>query len=61
MNPVSWSKLQQQPEGLLAPALQPGVEYRGTSYRYLLDKSGTCRIAVDKRNILNMSDPRSSL
>lgn len=26
MNPMSWSKLQQQPEGLLAPALQPGIE-----------------------------------
>lgn len=58
---MSWSKLQQQLESFLAPSLQPRVEYRGTSYRYLLDKSGTCHIAVDKKNILNMSDPANGI
>ncbi|RTE10034.1 SF0329 family protein [Paenibacillus whitsoniae] len=53
---MSWSKLKQQLEGFLSPALQGKVEYRATGYRYLPDKAGICYIAVDKKNILNMSD-----
>ncbi|GGO06607.1 SF0329 family protein [Saccharibacillus kuerlensis] len=56
---MSWSKLQQQLESFLAPALKGTVEYRSTSYRYVADKAGTCHIAVDKKNILNMSDKNS--
>ncbi|WP_310831359.1 SF0329 family protein [Paenibacillus pedocola] len=53
---MSWSKLKQQLEGFLSPALHGRVEYRAPGYRYLPDKSGICYISVDKKNILNMSD-----
>lgn len=53
---MSWSKLKQQLESFLCPALHGRVEYRATSYRYLPDKAGICYIAVDKKNVLNMSD-----
>ncbi|MFX3634555.1 MAG: hypothetical protein ACE3L7_15790 [Candidatus Pristimantibacillus sp.] len=53
---MSWSKLKQQLESFLSPALSGRVEYRSTSYRYLIDKAGICYIAVDKKNIFNMSD-----
>ncbi|MDN8591774.1 hypothetical protein Q0V21_23715 [Paenibacillus sp. 11B] len=53
---MSWSKLKQQLESFLSPALVGRVEYRATSYRYSPDKSGNCYITVDKKNILNMSD-----
>jgi len=53
---MSWSKLKQQLESFLSPALQGKVEYRATGYRYLPEKAGICYIAVDKKNILNMSD-----
>lgn len=53
---MSWSKLKQQLESFLSPALQGRVEYRPTGYRYLTDKAGLCYISVDKKNILNMSD-----
>jgi hypothetical protein len=53
---MSWSKLKQQLESFLCPALDGRVEYRATSYRYLLDKPGICYITVDKKNILNMND-----
>lgn len=53
---MSWSKLKQQLESFLSPALNGRVEYRAPAYRYLSDKSGTCYISVDKKNILNMSD-----
>ncbi|GAA0843626.1 hypothetical protein GCM10008915_45170 [Bifidobacterium pullorum subsp. gallinarum] len=53
---MSWSKLKQQLESFLSPALHGRVEYRATSYRYLPDKSGICYLAVDKKNVLNMSD-----
>ncbi|GBK61199.1 MAG: hypothetical protein E7L01_03950 [Paenibacillus macerans] len=53
---MSWSKLKQQLESFLSPALQGRVEYRAPGYRYLPDKSGICYISVDKKNILNMSD-----
>ncbi|OXM15652.1 SF0329 family protein [Paenibacillus herberti] len=54
---MSWSKLKQQLESFLCPALHGRVEYRATSYSYLPDKAGNCYITVDKKNILNMSDP----
>ncbi|MFS0871047.1 hypothetical protein [Paenibacillus xylanilyticus] len=53
---MSWSKLKQQLESFLSPALVGRVEYRATSYRYALDKSGSCYLAVDKKNVLNMND-----
>lgn len=53
---MSWSKLKQQLESFLCPALVGRVEYRATSYRYLPDKAGLCYIAVDKKNVFQMSD-----
>ena len=53
---MSWSKLRQQLESFLSPALVGRVVYRATGYRYLPDKGGLCYIAVDKKNVLNMSD-----
>ncbi|AFC33413.1 hypothetical protein PM3016_6809 [Paenibacillus mucilaginosus 3016] len=58
---MSWSKVKQNLEGFLCPALYGRVEYRATGYRYLPDKSGICYIAVDKKNVLNMSDITSSI
>ncbi|MFC4808142.1 hypothetical protein [Paenibacillus sp. GCM10023250] len=58
---MSWSKLKQQLEGFLSPALTGRVEYLATSYRYSPDKAGLCNIAVDKRNVLNMSDAASPI
>ena len=56
---MSWSKLKQQLESFLCPALVGRVEYRATSYRYLPDKAGDCYISVDKKNVLNMNDKTS--
>jgi hypothetical protein len=53
---MSWSKLKQQLESFLCPALIGRVEFTATSYRYSPDKAGHCYIAVDKKNVLNMSD-----
>ncbi|PZD94219.1 hypothetical protein DNH61_19965 [Paenibacillus sambharensis] len=53
---MSWSKLKQQLESFLCPALVGRFEYRATGYRYLPDKAGICYIAVDKKNVLNMND-----
>ncbi|SFS65915.1 hypothetical protein [Paenibacillus sp. BC26] len=53
---MSWSKLKQQLESFLSPALMGRVEYRATSYRYSPDKAGHCYIAVDRKNVLNMND-----
>lgn len=53
---MSWSKLKQNLESFLCPALYGRVQYRATGYRYLPDKAGICYIAVDKKNVLNMSD-----
>lgn len=53
---MSWSKLKQQLESFLSPTLSGRVEYRASSYRYLPDKAGTCYIAVDKKNVLNISE-----
>jgi hypothetical protein len=55
-NYMTWSKLKQNLESFLSPALSGRVEYRATGYRYLPDKAGICYIAVDKKNVLNMSD-----
>ncbi|MBO2945218.1 hypothetical protein JJQ72_14665 [Paenibacillus sp. F411] len=56
---MSWSKLKQQLESFLSPALQGKVEYRATSYRYAPDKAGDCYITAFKHNVLNMNDPGS--
>lgn len=53
---MTWNKLKQNLESFLCPALYGRVEYSATSYRYLPDKAGICYIAVDKKNVLNMSD-----
>ncbi|MCM3079939.1 hypothetical protein [Brevibacillus invocatus] len=53
---MSWSKLKQQLDSFLCPALYGRVEYRATGYRYLPDKAGLCYISVDKKNLLNMND-----
>lgn len=58
---MSWSKLKQQLESFLCPALAGRVEYRATGYRYLPDKAGLCYIAVDKKNVLNMIDTTSEI
>ncbi|MDQ0091392.1 hypothetical protein J2T12_004829 [Paenibacillus anaericanus] len=58
---MSWSKLKQQLESFLCPALYGRVEYIASSYRYLPDKPGICYIAVDKKNMLNMSDRTTSI
>ncbi|GIP45709.1 hypothetical protein J45TS6_41680 [Paenibacillus sp. J45TS6] len=58
---MSWSKLKKELESFLCPALVGRVEYRATSYHYLLGKSGNCYISVDKKNVLNMSDPNNSI
>ncbi len=56
---MSWSKLKQQLESFLCPALEGRVEYRAPGYRYLPDKTGICYISVDKKNVLNMMDKTS--
>ena len=58
---MSWSKLKQQLESFLCPALQGRVEYGSSSYRYLPDKAGTCYITLDKKNIFNMRDTTTSI
>jgi hypothetical protein len=58
---MAWSKLKQNLEGFLCPALQGRVEYRATSYRYLPDRAGQCYIAVDKKNVLNMSETANGI
>ncbi|MDQ0195738.1 SF0329 family protein [Paenibacillus wynnii] len=58
---MSWSKLKQQLEGFLCPALNGRIEYRAPGYRYLPDKSGICYISVDKKNVLNMSDKTNAI
>lgn len=53
---MSWSKLKQQLESFLSPALSGRVEYLATSYRYLPDKAGLCYMAVDKKKVFTMND-----
>jgi hypothetical protein len=56
-----WSKMKQQLESYLCPALVGRVEYRATGYRYLSDKAGRCYITVDKREVFNMSDVTTNI
>ncbi|WP_020618962.1 SF0329 family protein [Paenibacillus daejeonensis] len=58
---MSWSKVKQQLEGFLSPALQGKVEYRATSYRYVPDKAGQCYLTVNKKNVLQMNDPTNRI
>jgi hypothetical protein len=51
-----WSKLKQNLEGFLCPALVGRLEYRASSYRYMPDKAGQCYITVDKKEVFNMID-----
>ena len=51
-----WSKMKQQLESFLCPALVGRVEYRATSYRYTAHKTGRCYITVDKKEVFNMCD-----
>lgn len=56
-----WSKMKQQLDSFLCPALIGRVEYRSSSYRYLPDKIGQCYITVDKKEIFNMNDKNSMI
>ena len=58
---MSWSKVKQQLESFLSPALQGKVEYRSTSYRYVPDKAGQCYLTVNKKNVLQMNDPTNRI
>ncbi|ANE45349.1 hypothetical protein SY83_02265 [Paenibacillus swuensis] len=58
---MAWSKIKQQLESFLSPALNGRVEYSATGYRYLPDKPGICYIMVDKKNVLNMNDIHNSM
>jgi len=58
---MSWSKVKQNLESFLSPAIYGRVEYLATSYRYLPDKAGICYIAVDKKKVLNMSDRTTTI
>jgi hypothetical protein len=58
---MSWSKVKQNLESFLSPALVGRVEYRATGYRYLPDKAGICYIAVDKKNVLDMGDKTNTI
>jgi hypothetical protein len=53
---MKWSKLKQQLESFLCPALVDRVEYCATGYRYLPDKTGRCYITVDKKEVLNFNN-----
>jgi hypothetical protein len=56
-----WSKMKQQLESFLCPALVGRVEYRASSYRYMPDKVGQCYIMVDKKDVFNMKDVTTSI
>src|SRR5690606_19964930 len=58
---MSWSKLRQQLESFLSPALVGRVEYRPTGYRYSPDKGGLRYIAVDNKKIFNMRDAKTTI
>lgn len=51
-----WSKMKQQLEGFLYPALAGRVAYISTSYRYTPEKAGQCYLTVDKKKVFNMKD-----
>ncbi len=54
---MTWSKMKQNLDSFLSPALHGRVEYSASSYRYVPDKAGLCYITVDKKNILQIGDP----
>jgi hypothetical protein len=56
-----WSKMKQQLESFISPALLGRVEYRASSYRYRADKAGQSYITVDKKDIFNMGDPTTNI
>ena len=56
-----WSKMKQQLESFISPALLGRVEYRASSYRYRSDKAGQCYITVDKKDVFKMSDATTNI
>jgi hypothetical protein len=56
-----WSKMKQQLEGFISPALAGRVEYRASGYRYRPDKAGQCYITVDRKEVFNMNDDSSGI
>ncbi|NDL66576.1 SF0329 family protein [Anaerotalea alkaliphila] len=56
-----WSKMKQQLEGFLAPALAGRVEYRPAGYRYLPEKPGRCYLGVDRKAVLDMRDDTTGI
>jgi hypothetical protein len=60
-NIMIWSKMKQQLESFISPALLGRVEYRASSYRYRADKAGQSYITVDKKDIFNMGDPTTNI
>lgn len=58
---MTWSKIKQNLEGFLYPALVGRVEYCASGYRYTPDKPGRCYITVDKKEVLNLSTDTATL
>jgi hypothetical protein len=56
-----WSKMKQNLESFLSPALAGRVGYHATSYHYTPDKAGRCYIMVDKKEVFNMSDATATI
>ena len=56
-----WSKMKQQLESFISPALSGRVEYRASSYLYRADKAGQCYITADKKDVFNMSDSTTNI
>ncbi|MBP1744210.1 MAG: hypothetical protein H6Q58_1188 [Firmicutes bacterium] len=56
-----WSKMKQQLESFISPALAGRVEYRASSYRYRADKAGHCYLSVDKKEIFSMSEANAEI
>jgi hypothetical protein len=56
-----WSKVRQQLESFLCPALAGSVEYIVSGYRYTADKPIHCNITVDKIEVFNMKDPSTGI
>jgi hypothetical protein len=60
-NIMIWSKMKQQLESFISPALLGRVEYRASSYKYRADKAGQSYITVDKKDVFNMSDATTNI
>ncbi|MGP6140561.1 SF0329 family protein [Jeotgalibaca sp. A127] len=58
---MNWSKMKQQLEGFLYPALAGRVAYIATSYRYTPEKAGQCYLTVDKKKVFNMKDATTGI